>query len=296
MFGHRPDGRRVKKMDPIVRFTPYLMPMRCDAQVFLDQDVDYDPLVRYIAKKSREGIKITFMEIIIAAFVRAISQSPECNRFVMNNQLYDRKELTVSFVVLVENAQGEQEESIAKVFFDPNDTIFDVSTRVKHAIEQNRNTEENGNVLNALAAFLMSVPLLPNLVVGLVKLLDRYGLLPKFLMDILPFYSSLFVTNMASIGMDRVYHHIYNFGNTSLFFSLGNVKRSYGVNSKGEVIRNRSMPVGITADERICGGAVYGKMFAIFKNALKDPSILETPVDAVNFSPNCEYHVKPLSM
>ena len=35
MFGYRPDGRRVSSIDPIVRITPYLMPMRCDAQVFL---------------------------------------------------------------------------------------------------------------------------------------------------------------------------------------------------------------------------------------------------------------------
>lgn len=34
MFGFRPDGRRVSSIDPIVGITPYLMPMRCDAQVF----------------------------------------------------------------------------------------------------------------------------------------------------------------------------------------------------------------------------------------------------------------------
>ena len=80
MFGFRPEGRRVKKMDPIVQMTPYIMPMRCDAQVFLDYDVEYDPLMRYIAQKSREGVKITFMEIIIAAFVRGVSQVPETRR------------------------------------------------------------------------------------------------------------------------------------------------------------------------------------------------------------------------
>ena len=76
MFGHRPEGRRVHDVDPIVQATPYLMPMRCDAQVFLDHDVEYEPLMRYIAQKSREGIKITFMEILIASFVRGVSQVP----------------------------------------------------------------------------------------------------------------------------------------------------------------------------------------------------------------------------
>ena len=44
MFGFRPDGRRVSSIDPIVGITPYLMPMRCDAQVFLQHRVDYELL------------------------------------------------------------------------------------------------------------------------------------------------------------------------------------------------------------------------------------------------------------
>ena len=40
MFGRRPDGRRLRGVDPIVAITPYLMPMRCDAQVFLEHKLD----------------------------------------------------------------------------------------------------------------------------------------------------------------------------------------------------------------------------------------------------------------
>lgn len=101
MFGRRPEGRRVHDVDPIVQATPYLMPMRCDAQVFLDHDVEYEPLMRYIAQKSREGIKITFMEILIASFVRGVSQVPQVNRFIMNKQFYNRTELTASFTILM---------------------------------------------------------------------------------------------------------------------------------------------------------------------------------------------------
>ncbi|MFR5854094.1 MAG: hypothetical protein ACLUE8_07070 [Lachnospiraceae bacterium] len=100
MFGRRPEGKRVKHLDPIVQITPYLMPWRCDAQVFLAYDAEYEPLLRYMSHKSREGVKITFMELIIAAYVRAISQVPEANRFIMNRKFYNRTELAVSFVVL----------------------------------------------------------------------------------------------------------------------------------------------------------------------------------------------------
>ena len=53
MFGRRPDGRRLNDVDPIVQITPYLMPMRCDAQVFLEHKMDYEKAARYIAEIGR---------------------------------------------------------------------------------------------------------------------------------------------------------------------------------------------------------------------------------------------------
>lgn len=289
LFGRRPDGRRVKKMDPIVQITPYLMPMRCDAQVFLDHDAEYEPLMRYIAQKSREGVKITFMEILIACFVRGVSQVPEVNRFVMNKQLFNRTELASAFTILMDTKDGSFEEAAVKVRFDPSDTIFDVSARVKKGVEENRKPEEGGLLL-WLASTLMKVPLLPNVIIGLVRFLDRYGLCPKFLIDVLPFHTSMFVANMASIGMHRVYHHIYNFGSTSLFFSIGSPQRGYTVDAAGNTIRKCTLPIGITADERVCGGAVYAQLFAVMKSCLKHPEILENPPEKVLYNEGAEYH------
>ena len=294
MFGFRPEGRRVKEMDPIVRMMPYIMPMRCDAQVFLDYDVDYDPLMRFIAQKSREGVKITFMEIVIAAFVRAVSQVPEINRFIINKQYYNRKELTVSFTLLLETDDGSIKENATKIFFDPTDTIFDVSARMKAAVEAGRHEETSG-FLFKLINVLLKVPGLPNLVVGLVKLLDRYGLCPKFLLDALPFHTSMYITNNASIGLMRVYHHIYNFGNTSLFFGMGVPKRYNTVDGKGNVVRKCLLPMGITADERVCSGAVYARFFAAMKQCLIHPETLETEPEKVFFNDGVEFHVdKPV--
>ena len=156
MFGHRPEGRRVRDVDPIVQITPYLMPMRCDAQVFLDYDVEYEPLMRYIAKKSREGVKITFMEILIASFVRGVSQVPEVNRFIMNKQFYNRRELTASFTLLMDTDDGSIEENTVKIFFDPTDTIYDVSARVKELVAKNRKAETSGFAVKLASAVLLT--------------------------------------------------------------------------------------------------------------------------------------------
>ena len=142
MFGFRPEGRRIHDVDPIVAITPYLMPQRCDAQVFLSHDADYEPLMRYIAEKAREGHKNTFMELLIASYVRGVSQVPETNRFIMNKQFYNRTELTVSFTLLMDTPDGSAEENAVKIRFDPSDTIFDVSARVKETIEKGRKADD----------------------------------------------------------------------------------------------------------------------------------------------------------
>jgi len=289
MFGFRPEGRRVKGMDPIVQITPHIMPMRCDAQVMLDYDVEYEPLMRYIAQKSREGVKITFMELVVASYVRAVSQVPEINRFIINKQFFNRTELSVGYTILMDTDDGSIKENAVKVFFDPADTIFDVSARMKQAVEANRK-EDTASFILGLATFLMKVPLLPNLVVGLVKLLDRYGLCPKFLLDALPFHTSMFITNNASIGLMRVYHHIYNFGNVGMFLGMGVPKRYNTVDGKGNVVRKCLLPIGITVDERVCGGAVYAQFFAVMKQCLLHPETLETAPEKVFYNEGVEFH------
>lgn len=294
MFGFRPDGRRVKDIDPVVRITPYLMPMRCDAQVFLQHKVDYELLARYIAAQNVKGEKITFMNIIIAAFVRTVSQHPEINRYIMNKQFFSRNNCTVSFTMLKEPQNAEAGETAVKIRFDLTDTLYDVRDRMNAVIDQNRGVE-NQNFIDKLLHILFAVPGLPTAIVGLVRLLDRYGLCPGALLDELPFHTSMYITNNASIGLHHVNHHIYNFGSTSLFFGMGTVERSAVVDMKGDAKMKRWLPIGITADERVCSGAHYAGFFSMMNHLLNHPEELETPPESVRFDPDCEYHVPKVS-
>ena len=289
MFGYRPDGRRISSIDPIVRMTPYLMPMRCDAQVFLQHKVDYEKLARYIAAQSNKGEKITFMNIIVAAYVRAVSQHPEVNRFIMNKQYYSRNNCTVSFTMLKDPHNADGGETVVKIRFDPTDTIYDVRDRMSAQVEANRGVEQK-NFVDKLARVVLAVPCVPTRVVGLVRLLDRYGLCPGALLDELPFHTGMFITNYASIGLQHVYHHIYNFGATSLFFGMGTVERSVVLDGDGKPRLKRMLPIGITADERVCSGAHYAGIFATMSSHLNNPELLEVPPEAVRYDPKVEYH------
>ncbi len=279
MFGRRSDGFLVKGIDPVVALTPYIMPMRCDAQVMTVLKLPYEPLARYVAEKRMEGHQITFMEMILSAYVRSISQLPELNRFIANKRFYTRKEIVVSFAVLQDTADGSDKENIAKCRFDPRDTVFDVASRIREAIAQTRKETADNSTMKV--ATILKNPLIANAVVLLGKLLDRYGLLPKYLIDASPFHTGLFFSNNASVGLPPVMHHIYNFGTTSQFVVIGNIEREVGLDNDGQPVRRRILPMSVVADERICAGIVYSRFLQSFQRYLANPTTLESPPETV---------------
>ena len=177
MFGKRGDGYLVKQIDPVVGLMPYLMPMRCDAQVMLTYKIDYEKLARFMAEKGRDGYRITFMELFIAAYVRTISQLPHLNRFVINKRYYTRKDIVCSFAVLQDTPDGSVKENVAKCKFDPHDTIFDVAVRIKEAIQETRKADADNSTMKV--ANLLKRPLIANFIVSMARVLDRYGLPPQ---------------------------------------------------------------------------------------------------------------------
>jgi len=290
MFGHRPDGKRVKSIDPVMRITPYIMPMRCDAQVFLKHRANMEILSRYIRTQKREkDQQFSYMQIIVAAYVRAISANPEVNRFIMNKQLFARNNCSAAFTMLKNPNDADQGEAVVKIKFDLTDTLYDVRDRMTAAVETTRGEDASPGFVDKLLGFLFAVPGLATVVVALVRLLDRYGLAPAVLMDELPFYVGMYITNTASIGLHDVNHHLYNWGNVGLFLGMGTPERITEAED-GQTRVVRYLPIGITADERVCSGAHYARFFSDVKRYLEHPELLETPPEHVRYDEGCEYH------
>lgn len=294
MFGRRPDGRRINRIDPVMKITPYVMPMRCDAQVFLKHRADLEAMSRYIRRqKAEKNEKITYMQIIVAAYVRAISRNPEINRFIMNKQLFARNNCSAAFTILKDPSDADKGEAVVKIKFDLTDTIYDVRDRMEAAVAANRGDQPPGFV-DRLLNFLFAVPGLATVIVALVRFLDRYGLAPGILMEELPFYVGMYITNTASIGLHDVNHHLYNWGDVGLFFGMGTPEK-VAVEENGKVRLKRTLPIGITADERVCSGAHYGRFFNDMRYYLDHPELLETPPEKVRFDGGYEYHEAKIS-
>ncbi|MBO5089762.1 MAG: 2-oxo acid dehydrogenase subunit E2 [Clostridia bacterium] len=273
----RADGKRLRHTDPMYRVAAHIMDKRVDSMNMITIDIPYEPIQDYINKKRKEGVRISHMSLVIAAYLRTLAEFPELNRFVVNKRIYTRNEVAIGMVVL---KSGEDHNgTMSKMYFDKTNTIFDVNNIINKYVEENREAPEN-NSTEKLIKILLSIPGLLNFGVKVFKLMDRYGLLPKAIIDASPFHMSMGITNLASIRTNHIYHHCYEFGTTSLFMAMGNL-REVPKRKGDEIVFVKSLPIGVTMDERICSGSYFAIAFRALKKYLANPELLETPPEKV---------------
>ena len=270
----RPDGTRVKNLTPIVQALPHIMPKRYDAMNWANDNLDEDCMRDYIHRKRDEGHTISHMSLLIAAYYKAALENPKLNYFVVNRKIYQRDHFCVSFVVLKTRADGTPDETVVKLHLNPADTIFTIDQRIREQIERNQQSEHNNNT-DRFANFAFSVPGLARCVFGLAYALDQIGWLPRKIIDLSPFHTSMFITNLASINTPRIYHHTYEFGTTSVFLCMG--KPDKDPTSTPENPKRR-LPITVVMDERIATGIEYSRFFAAFKHYTRKPDLLESPM------------------
>ena len=179
--------------------------------------VEIEPAENLVKKLRAEGYNsIGLMHVIIAAYIRAVSQRPKVNRYIRGQRVYARNGIVVNLTVK-KKMSLDAEETAMKMHFDPSDTLFDVYSKFTSEYEKivGIGAEENGT--DRFARIVMSVPrFLINGCVGLLRILDYYDLIPMSLLEISPFHGSMFITNMASLNIPPVTHHLYDFGNVPI--------------------------------------------------------------------------------
>ena len=273
MFGHRSDGRKLKTVPPFFRVIPNVMLERSDSQVYFKQDIILKDRDAYIDKKAEEGIKLSYMNIIYAALVRILAERPYLNRFAMNGSLFARNKIYVSLAIK-KNFSDEGQETTIKLPFDGTENIFEVKEKLDSAIEKNKDNSTSNNTDILAKAF----SLVPNgairVAIKILSFLDRHGAMPKAVISASPFHTSVFLTNVGSLGIDSIYHHLYNFGTTSMFFAMGKKKKSY-VYDDDEIHEEKCITIAFVGDERICDGYYYATSFKLLSKYLKKPELLE---------------------
>ena len=272
-FGDRSDGYRLRKANPFFRIIPYIMEERNDAQIFFDERIYLDKSQELIRQLRKEGYRIGFLHILIASMVRVISQKPKINRFVRGKKTYARKEISVSLAIKKEMSEKGEETTI-KIKFDPEDTIYDVCDKINIEIDKNKQISESNNTDKAAKFFSILPGFVLSFVMGIIKFLDNRGKLPKFLIELSPFHSSLFVTDLGSLGIKPVYHHVYNIGTTTIFLSFGTRSREQIIDQDLTIQHKKAMDIRVVADERIVDGFYFASAIKYAYKIMENPIIL----------------------
>lgn len=280
-LGDRYDGWRVRNVDAVFSVIPYFLRTRMDAQNFFEEKVDIDHIEAFIKEHKDDIPDLSLMHVIMAALVRLISQRPHLNRFVIWNKIFARNHVNFSIAVK-RSLSDEGEETLIKPYFMPADTLQDIvqKTRLEQENNQKVGQQNSSDTISKILGFLPEF-LLRFVVFSLLHL-DKVGLMPKFINKASPWHSSIFLTNIGSIGVESIYHHLYEFGTCSMFCAMGKKSRRHTIDKNGNIKPHKSILLKFVLDERICDGFYYASSMRLLNKILANPEMLCSPPDQVN--------------
>ena len=281
-WGDRTDGRRIRSLPPMAQVSPYIMVTRNTSTNFFEESLEISHVDRYIRQKRREGLtSFGITHVLLACYVRALCRYPGLNRFLAGQKVYSRGDDIQYCMTIKKEMRSDSPDTVIKVHLKPTDTADDVYRKLQAAVENVKNTSLDSSFDNTAGAFTLIPGVLLKFAVWLLKLLDYFGMLPKFLLEVSPFHGSLFFTSMGSLGIPPIYHHLYDFGNLPVFGSFGMKRRATEVLEDGSVVQRKYVDVKFCMDERIVDGFYYAAFFKHYKRILQHPEILDHPPEEV---------------
>ena len=273
----RYDGRKLKTVPAMSKFMPYIMAKRSDACNTYADSFEVTKTDEFIQQKRAEGKEnFGILHVLIAAYVRAVSQRPGINRYVSGQKIFARTQLAV-VMTIKRKMSADSPDTCIKVKFYPTDTVDDVYDKFNAAVSSNAvEGEENSfDVLNKVLCYIPG--LLLRFTCQMLFFLDYFGWIPKSIVELSPFHGSMIITSMGSLGIKPIYHHIYDFGNLPLFLCYGMKRTVLEHNRKGELVKKKYVDFKAVTDERIVDGYYYASAFKLIKHYVENPAVLDAP-------------------
>ncbi|WP_320128161.1 2-oxo acid dehydrogenase subunit E2 [uncultured Sphaerochaeta sp.] len=276
----RNDAVRVFDILPYKQVFPFVMRKRSEALVFQTMILDLTKAVEFIKNnKAPDGRNYRVFELFIAAIMRTIVLRPELNRFLANNKYWQRNDLSVNFVVKEDYTDDAPEHSMP-LYFKEDMILPEFSEIINQAIIDQRKPSNSSSTDDLIRFFLHFPQWFIKLCVAFLRVLDNHGKAPKGLLEADGLHTTIFISNMGSIGLGggSPHHHLYEWGTTSLFATMGIMRRTRK-KVEDKTIFTDLMEVGFTVDERITDGFYFTKSINLMQDLLNNPaSLMERPV------------------
>lgn len=269
-FGRRADGDLVKDLSRVRRMMPFLMRTKVESIVYFEQEIDVERSSRWLQDfRARTGLKATWQHLLIWAMAATIGDRPRLNRFVGGRRIFQRRGIWISF-------SGKKAKSDAhplvtvKLRVEPEETPADLVPRIDAAVGEARSDRES--TTDRELKWLLRIPAwLLGPLVGLVRMLDGWGLLPRAFIDADPLFASVFLANLGSIDMDAGFHHLFEYGNIPLFCTAGRAQPKVVPGPDGAPVTAMRMTLRWTFDERVEDGLYCARALDLLRQRLENP-------------------------
>ncbi|MEI6224175.1 MAG: 2-oxo acid dehydrogenase subunit E2 [Deltaproteobacteria bacterium] len=265
----RADGDLVRDLPPVRGIVPYLMRRRNESAVYHEAFYDVGRARAWLRVYNRSHAdRATLFHLVLYASARALHLRPGLNRFTSGGRVYQRREVAIAFAAKKEMKDPAPFATV-KLRFGAEESFGETVRRLAESVDEgrfapSRRIDQEAAVLMRLPGFLVS---------GLTALaagLDRWNLLPGFLMRDDPFFSSLFLANLGSVGLSDTFHHLYEYGTVSIFGVVGKVRPTV-VPARGGTEVRELLSVRWTLDERVNDGFYAARSLSIAQDVIEDP-------------------------
>ncbi len=269
-------AKRVKDFNGMNQIMIDIKPNRSVSDVFINQKIDVTNLMKYLEKRKKKGDHITFFHAIITAVAKTYFNRPYLNRFIQNRHIFEHKDVSIAFVAKIA-FEDKAEELMIVQKIDKKDNIDSISEKIKKKVDTLRDSskkvEKKGanNIIDVLGhqPNIIRVP-----IVGLLKWMDKKGILPESIEQDNLYYSSIILSNLGSIHCGAIFHNITDFGCASALATIGEVKdEEVIINGKKEV--RKLCEFGVNLDERIADGFYFVKSVQLLQYIIDNPELLE---------------------
>ena len=275
-WGDRRDGTLLRDIDAMHYVMPLMYPNRCDNEAFMTMRINLEKTEEYLRKRAQEhpGEKMAIFQVVIAATLKTIWLRPHMNRFIANKNMYQRNEVTAAFTVK-KTFSDEGDETLARVVAEEGDTLETLNRKILEQIEFCKtSTDASTDAINVIKK-------LPGkqLIGVIARFLDRHGWMPKSVIATDPYQCSVVLSNLGSIGLNVGYHHLMNWGTTSIFIVIGKKRKTPHYDAEGNRTMRKELCISATIDERISDGFYYARTLKLMKKLVENPELLELPIE-----------------
>lgn len=278
-MGDRFDAKYLKDIDAMHFIMPFMYPNRCDNETFFSFQIDLTNLNEYIKKKNADNpdYKYNMFQCIITATLKTVTLRSKLNLFIHDRKMYRRNEVSTAFTVKQEFSDNGG-EVLAFIHSKPEWNIDDVHNEIKRQLLKLKKKEYRDESSGFMDKFNSIPKFISRPALRFVCWLEKHSLIPRALIETDPYHSSIVFANLGSIGLPEGYHHLTNWGTTSIFVVIGKSGRMPFFEND-QVVFKDGVRLNFTIDERIADGYYFSKSIAMLKLFLENPEYLEQPLN-----------------